>query len=128
LATTAFCVGFAGAVSAAGVSAGSTTSIWAVSPGASPRGFETVAPEGVEGARVAVPCASPRGFETVAPWEAAETVFAAELLDAAAVAVEAEPNGFATVAPVVGAALAVDGDVDAVPAGGNPRGFATLAP
>jgi hypothetical protein len=64
----------------------------------------------------------------VAPSEAAETVFEAELLDAATVVVEAEPKGFATVAPLVWDALAVDGDVDAAPAGGNPRGFATLAP
>src|SRR5580704_16206654 len=105
LATTALCVGFAGVASAGVTSAGPTTSICAVSPGA-----------------------SPRGFETVAPWGVAELVFEVELPEVATVVVEAEPNGFATVAPLVGETLVVDGDADAAPAGGNPKGFVTVAP
>ena len=128
MATTAFCVGFAGVASAGVTSAGSTTSICAVSPGASPRGLDTVAPAGVEGAAVGALCASPRGFETVAPWGVAELVFEVELPEVATVVVEAEPNGFATVAPLVGETLVVDGDADAAPAGGNPKGFVTVAP
>jgi hypothetical protein len=128
LATTAFCVGFAGVDSAGVTSAGSTTSICAVSPGASPSGLDTVAPAGVEGAAEVALCASPRGFETVAPWGAAALVFEVELVEVAKVVVEAEPSEFATVAPLVGETMVVDGDVDAAPAGGNPKGFVTVAP
>ena len=74
------------------------------------------------------PCASPRGFETLAPWGVAELVFEVELPEVATVVVEAEPNGFDTVAPLVGETLVVDGDAEAAPGGGNPKGFVTVAP
>ncbi len=64
----------------------------------------------------------------MAPWGVAELVFEVELPEVATVVVEAEPNGFATVAPLVGETLVVDGDADAAPAGGNPKGFVTVAP
>jgi hypothetical protein len=64
----------------------------------------------------------------VAPWGAAALVFEVELVEVAKVVVEAEPSGFATVAPLVGETMVVDGDVDAAPAGGNPKGFVTVAP
>src|SRR5258705_6458085 len=70
----------------------STMAISAVSPGASPRGFETVAPCGAAmavAAAGAVVCGAPSGLPTVAPCIEALSEGLSEI----------EPSGFATVAP-----------------------------
>jgi hypothetical protein len=111
----------------------STGTISAVSPGARPRGFETVAPcgpDGVEGVASVVPaCGSPSGFATVAPCVGGAVVLGPGLEAVEAVVdVEDVPSGFATVAPCVELATGFALEVVADAAAGVPRGLDTVAP
>jgi hypothetical protein len=123
-ATTLFASALAGSAS--------TGTISAVSPGARPRGFETVAPcgpDGVEGVASVVPaCGSPSGFATVAPCVVGAVALGAGLEAVEAVVdVEDVPSGVATVAPCVELAAGFALEAVAEAAAGVPSGLDTVA-